>query len=191
MKKFFGLMLLVFTTFTAIAQEHLKFKGIPIDGKIETFIGKLQHIGYSSIRTEPSVALMKGEFGGNICNIMIGSSPTSHIVHSIIVFLNEDNSWHSLNATYNNYKNLLSSKYGKGDSFEFFSDPYYEGDGFETTAISVNKCTYVTFFDVPNGRLRLSIQKVITRACVVLVYLDNINYELSNKEENAAIIEDL
>lgn len=66
-------------------------------------------------------------------------------------------------STYARMRNSLIEKYGTPtNDFHFFSQPYYEGDGYEETAISVGKGTFAVFWIRPgNGNLTLEISKAL------------------------------
>ncbi len=190
MKKILGLMLLCAMSMQVSAQEHLTFKGIPMDGHISTFVSKLKNIGFKEIASEGYFALVEGEFGGNDCQVAIYGSKKSKVVHKIAVILDESSSWYSLKSTYNEYKQLLTSKYGEGTSFEYFSDPYYEGDGYELGALRNDKCTYTTYFDTPNGDIVIAIAYA-GKPCTTLGYVDEVNDDIAEMEEKSLITGDL
>ncbi len=172
------------------AQEHLTFKGVPINGHITTFVNKLKGLGFEEITVSDNIAVVKGEFGEQDCQIGVYASKKSKTVHMVAVILNETSSWYSLKSTYTEYKKLLMLKYGNGKSFEYFSDPYYEGDGYELSAVRNEKCTYMTVFDTPNGDISIKIIDA-GNPCTVLGYVDEINHDIAEKEKNAMISGDL
>ena len=191
MKKILVLLLACMLSAIVSAQEHLTFKGIPIDGKLTAFISKLKAQGFQELGVVDNFALLKGDFGGEKCEIAIYASKNTNIVYQAVVILEESNSWASLKSTYREYKSLLKSKYGSGESYEDFSSPYYEGDGYEMTAIRCNKCTYFTKFNTYNGKISLHIGNISSGAAVVLYYEDKINNEIATREESSQRINDL
>jgi hypothetical protein len=63
-------------------------------------------------------------------------------------------------AVFRKMKNLLSKKYGvPSNDFEFFQNPYYDGDGYETQAIKLGKATFSSFWGTS---LYLEITEVLT-----------------------------
>jgi hypothetical protein len=60
--------------------------------------------------------------------------------------------WDDLKSQFDSYHNLLLEKYGEtSDRFQFFSSPYYEGDGFEMQAVEKDKCSYMSFWSNIEG----------------------------------------
>ena len=66
MKHFFLSMLLsVFISISYAQTEHMKFKGVPMEGTIQSFTNKLVAKGFTSIGIEDGVSLLTGELAKN------------------------------------------------------------------------------------------------------------------------------
>ena len=183
MKKIFVLILLCAISMNVSAQDHLTFKGIPIDGHISTFVNKLKSLGFELEVMSDNFASVKGEFGGENCEIAIYATKTTKTTHQIIVILEKSDSWATLKHTYKEYKSLLATKYGEGDSFEHFSSPYYEGDGYEISALRNGKCGYKTTFNAANGKVAIALLYA-DKGVVALSYEDNTNCQIATREED-------
>jgi hypothetical protein len=85
---------------------------------------------------------------------------------------------------------LLRSKYGKGESYEDFESPYYEGDGYEMTAVRIGKCNYFTKYKLTNGMIIVAIAK-IDKGSVLLYYTDSINDKIAKREKANQKLNDL
>lgn len=160
-------------------KEHIKFKGIDIDGNIDDFIKKMEDNGFTfeKLLTD-NVVKMKGKFMGKSCDLLIIHSIESKEVWKVTVYFKEKESWYDLKKEYLDTKNLFVEKYGVPKShYEFFSEPYYEGDGYELQAIEKDKCTYRTFFYIGVGYIAIGIGP---GCCLRISYEDFIN---SNKDE--------
>lgn len=163
---------------------HLNFKGIPLDGKLSDFISKLEAEGFTFDRyVDEDMAIMKGNFAGRNADIYISATPLT--VWRISVYYNKDESWISLKSDYFQMKELYTKKYGEPKSFEFFWEPYYEGDGYELQALEKEKCYYASFWELPSGTIYI----MINQFCQIsMLYEDKINSELKEKErENTAL----
>ncbi len=172
------------------AQEHLTFKGIPLDGNLSTFVGKLKADGCNLIYSNDNAAILSGNFSGEERKIVIYASKSTKTVYQAVVLLEISDSWSLLKNTYNDYKNILTSKYGKGESCQFFSNPYYDGDGYEMTAIRASKCTYYTEYKLTNGTILLIITD-ISGGTVALSYSDTNNETIADREKETLITNDL
>lgn len=182
MKRLIGLILLCALSLNVHAQEPLTFKGIPIDGNLSTFVEKVKNIGFKELLVSNHNAVVEGEFAGKQCRILIQASQTTDTVFSVGITLKEANKWDSLKYTYDEYKDLLTSKYGEGESFEHFTYPY-DKEGLEMIALMNNKCTYATFFDLPISRIFIMISYVSGGGNVSVVYTNKKNQALAEKEK--------
>ena len=190
------LFLLVFSSSVCFAQDHLTFKGIPIDGKLTEFVSKLQEHGLVLTYTndEGYASILKGTFAGfEDCLIYVLSSKKSHIVWKVSVKFPEQTSWYALKSRYNDYKTSLTQKYGApNDDFHFFTKPYYEGDGYEFQALRNDKCSYTAFFDVTGGLIVIEIEsKEYNSGRVAISYEDEINTQLKKNDQQTSINNDL
>ena len=91
----------------------------------------------------------------------------------------ENNNWYSLKSEYERFKVMFTKKYGKPDSYEYFTEPYEEGDGYEHTALSVGKCSYISFFTLPLGTISLRISESLLDK---IKYIAEENKRSANKE---------
>lgn len=196
MKKLSILFLLIVSSIFSFSQEHLAFKGIPIDGTLTEFVTKLQEVGYALTYTndEGYASILEGNFAGfSGCKIIVVASQYSHIVWKVSVKLPEQTSWYALKSRFNDYKTSLIQKYGEPEGdYHFFSKPYYEGDGYEFQALRNDKCSYVTFFSTPEGHIAIEIEsKEYNSGRVSITYEDIINTQLRKNDQQKSVSNDL
>ena len=63
MKKILITLTVLFAVIDIMAQEHLSFKGIPIEGSMTEFCQKLKSKGFTSIGRENNITLFSGDNG--------------------------------------------------------------------------------------------------------------------------------
>lgn len=189
MKKMLFSLLVILMSVNAFSQEHLEFNGVPIDGKIETFVQKLESKGYKLVEYMGSNAVMKGDFAGNSATLFILGSKKTKTVWKVAAQFADKDSWSDLKSQYKDYKKLYTQKYGEpSDHFEFFSKPYYEGDGYELQALRKGKCNFISFYTLDAGTICVELSK---SECLQLGYEDKINSEISRNEKQSTVIEDI
>jgi len=190
MKKILYIILLLLFSFSTFAQsEHLKFRDIELNGSITDFIQKLEKLGYSVKTNLNDIYLLEGDFIGKTCEVIVVSSKKTKTVWKVKVNLPEGKSWYSLKSEYNSVKEQLTKKYGKPkDTYEFFSKPYYEGDGYELQALKKDKCTYYSYWEFENGIISLDMS---TDCNLSINYEDKINVAIKKKEKDEQIQDDL
>lgn len=201
MKKLLFSLLIIAVSVAAYAQgQHLTFKNIPIDGSLTKCVNALKNAGYELKYQDPDGvgAIMEGSFTNQKATVAIITTPQSKTVWKIAVLFEDQNSWYSLKGDYLILKANLTTKYGQPEeSFEFFSSPYEEGDGYEMTAIYAEKCHYTSFFAVKSssdaflGEITIEISKNETKGRVILSYEDAANTELMKKEKESVVYDDL
>lgn len=195
MKKLFILLGVAVMATTVYSQEifaqdqHLKFKDIPIDGNISEFVEKMKSDGFEVDELLGEKVTMKGKFVNEDCNISVISTPKSNAVWKVVVYLPKQSSWYSLKSDYEAFVKSFTAKYGSPTkSYGFFSKPYYEGDGYEMTALNVGKCTYFTYWEILGGTIAVQINKL---GEVTFQYEDKINGDKKSAEENDNILNDI
>ena len=169
-------------------EQHLKFKGIPIDGTPSEFGAKLKNNGFTYARTiDSGLVIYKGSFAGyNNCEVGVKSN--NNLVYEVVVLFPKSYSWNHLNNTYSSLKEMLTTKYGNPESIEKFENtPSYiniEDDNNKYREVENGRCAYgssfVSLLD-GLGSIMLEIKK---SCCVGLHYKDYYN---EKKKESAAI----
>lgn len=172
--------------------NHLAFKGVPITGDPQVAIIALESKGFSTIQpysTYDHGALLHGTFAGiQDCNIFIGGTAKTDTLYMIGVFLPPSNNWYNLKDQYYSYKEKLSNKYGEPKSFEYFDDPYYEGDGYEISALDNGKCHFTSIFKVERGSIIVSLS---SQESVMIAYQDSEGNTINSEEMNDLADNDL
>ena len=162
--------------------RHFCFKNVEIGGCIDDVLVELQNSGYTILDRGKEGALLGGSFAGESnCQILVSLSEFINEVESITVMLPESLSWWTLKATYENFKEKLTRKYGHPESIEQFYDPYYEGDGYEITALENQKAFYSSKFNADKGYIRVS----IGANRVYISYVDTINEKRIEEKRNS------
>lgn len=192
MKKLFlsiGLMIMSLCVMAQTESSHLTFRGIPIDGNINAFVSKLEAKGYEKKKSIENGYIMEGSFMGRTCELYVFCSPTSRLATKVTAYYPKDNSWSSIKSDYEACKEQYTKKYGKPtDTFEFFMDPYYEGDGFELQAIRLEKAVYCSFWKSSEGIILLKISEYEQ---ISISYEDAQNIEVMGNERDAKIQDEI
>ena len=186
MKRILIALLFVFSCIGVMAQnanEHLKFMGIPINGTLESFTQKLVAKKIKSIQAAEGVGLFNGAFAGkNDCNIFVATVPNRNIVSKVVVCLPPRETWAWLESDYNQFKQMLTSKYGEPlqHSETFKSGAFTSSDYLKISALKEGKCEYYVGWKLNEGVILLEIISIESpSSCLVrLSYYDAINSKL-------------
>lgn len=186
MKRILIALLFIFSCIGAMAQnanEHLKFMGIPINGTLESFTQKLVAKKIKSIQAAEGVGLFNGTFAGkNDCNIFVATVPNRNIVSKVVVCLPPRETWAWLESDYNQFKQMLTSKYGEPfqHSETFKAGTFTSSDYLKISALKEGKCEYYVGWKLNEGVILLEIISIESpSSCLVrLSYYDAINSKL-------------
>ncbi|WP_278820537.1 hypothetical protein [Hoylesella nanceiensis] len=186
MKRILIALLFIFSCIGVMAQntnEHLKFMGIPINGTLESFTQKLVAKKIKSIQAAEGVGLFNGTFAGkNDCNIFVATVPNRNIVSKVVVCLPPRETWAWLESDYNQFKQMLTSKYGEPlqHSETFKAGTFTSSDYLKISALKEGKCEYYVGWKLNEGVILLEIISIESpSSCLVrLSYYDAINSKL-------------
>lgn len=184
-------LLMSFTLIFAQSSEHLKFKGVPIDGTLNEYVSKMKQAGFQLIGTDDGVALLEGEFAGyRGCLIAVSTLKSVNVVNTIGVVFPARENWSSLEGDYEHLKSMLTEKYGEPsdvvEKFQGYGDP--QTDQEKWINIMTDNYTWYTIFETENGDIQLSLEKGdYGEYFVLLKYFDKINTEAVR----SAVMEDL
>ena len=174
---------------TVFAQQHLSFKGVPIDGTLKAYTDAMVKASFHYEGTQDGVSLLSGDFAGfKNCYVGVSTLENLDLVNRIAVLFPERETWKAVLTDYERLKEMLTEKYGTpSDSQEKFTG--YVGDydnDFVMHAIKDGEYQWLTTFSTELGRIELSIKKGTSygTALVCLAYYDKIN---SEKFRNAAM----
>jgi hypothetical protein len=178
MKKLLVIWSLALATLCSFAEGHMTFKGIEIDGDLESFKSKLEKQGFAGV-VEDGAGAMTGMFTGE--GVMVGFYPTliSKKVYKVVVIYPPQPQWSLTESKYRGLVENLKNKYGAPKEsiwkVDAFGDPEYE--------LIRDRAVFVTRFEVANGGVTIGIQNLPEfGVSVYIVYWDRKNDALNNAE---------
>jgi hypothetical protein len=132
--------------------------GVKIDGTVQSVVAQLKTKGFTLDSYSPEgFATMKGTFAGNNVELYVFVTPISKKVWKVVIYFPTVSNWYSIKNDYLEVVEVIKDKYGSPEkSFDFFSKPYYEGDGYEMTAVTMEKCFYSSYWSLPHINTNIS-----------------------------------
>ncbi len=173
-----------------MAQEHLKFKGVPIDGTLKQYTEAMKKAGFEYQLTQDGISLLRGDFAGyKGCMVGVSTLKNCDVVNRIIVLFPERDTWTSLIGDYEHFKSLLTTKYGEPDSnLEEFTTYTGDNNGLKMSALHDDEVVWYTAWSEDLGDIELTIVgSSYGNGCVRLSYFDKANSETVKQ----AALEDL
>lgn len=171
------------------AQQHLSFKGVPINGTLKSYTDAMVKAGFHYEGTQDGIAVLSGDFAGyKSCIVGVSTLKNLDVVSHIAVLFPDKDTWSALLNDYETLKAMLTEKYGApSDSKEKFTG--YVGDydnGLVMHALKEGEYVWYTTFTTELGDIELSLMSgtKYNTGCVRLSYYDKANHE---KVRNAAM----
>lgn len=179
MKRIIFTLSMILVTINMMAQEHLSFKGIPIEGSMTEFCKKLEAKGLTSIGRENNIEMFSGDFTGREASVAVAATDDGNNVFSVIVFFEPSEEWNTLVNTYDYYKDLYTRKYGK-PAMSKEKNPSLSDSNISLMAeVHQGTVVYASAWKVTGGDIELSIEKAtgVYQGMVMIRYRDAQNVE--------------
>ncbi len=181
MKRLFLFLLISVCTLCMAQPNPMKFKGIPMEGTVESFVKKLEAKGYTILGEENRNFILQGEFS-IIKDCIIAVASEKGKVKSVTVINPEKENWAEVYKEYYVLKKMLTEKYGMPRSFEEFHNGDCPTDLLKFLALIRDECTFVSHFTTNEGGIILSMLKRGPKtAGVSLLYENKADIEESQK----------
>ena len=184
MKQLILSLLLAVCTVCTAQTNHMKFKGIPIEGTLNSFVQKLKDKGFTFVGQQDGTAILKGEFAATKgCTIGVARFSDRDQVNLVAVIFPEEDSWTRITKSYFMLKEMLTEKYGTPECIEQFSDSEPSSDLLKFHALLDDECHYISEFFCENGKIQLTMSKQsYNTAAVILRYIDKANADETRKK---------
>lgn len=195
-KSLFIIFIFLFLSFfNSFAQNHLKIKGIEINGTLPQFVDSLKMTGFTVEEINSTYAVLTGPFlGYKNVELIVAATPISGTVYAVNVWFAPYKEWAILKSIYEHCVETIETKYNvKGEAYHNFHWPYKEGDGNEIFALYNNKLEYSTGFTLNEGAAIVMIRKTenFKEGQVLISYTDKINSNIWEKEQYTISSNDL
>jgi len=85
----------------ADSSAHLTFKGVPIDGTLNSFVLKMKQNGFTQVTIQSGIAMLKGDFATyRNCSVIVITPKPKDLVSKVAVIFPECDTWSSLSSNY-------------------------------------------------------------------------------------------
>lgn len=179
MRKLVITFTMLFAVISLMAQEHLSFKGIPIEGSMTAFCQKLKAKGFTSIGSENNLTLFTGDFTGRNATVSVTATDDGKDVFAVVVLFDPSGEWNALINTYDYYKDLYTRKYGKPSISKEKNPALSDSNTALMAEVHQGTVVYGSAWEVTGGDIQLSIEKSsgVYKGMVMIRYRDSQNVE--------------
>lgn len=170
---------MLFAVISIMAQEHLSFKGIPIEGSMTAFCQKLKAKGFTSIGRDNNLTLFTGDFAGRNATVGVTATDDGKDVFAVVVLFDPSGEWNTLVNTYDYYKDLYTRKYGKPSISKEKNPALSDSNTALMAEVHQGTVVYGSVWEVTGGDIQLSIEKSsgVYEGMVMIRYRDSQNIE--------------
>ena len=156
-------------------EEHLSFKGVPINGTLKQYTAAMVKAGFKSEGTEDGLSILSGDFAGfKDCLVGVSTLKNCDVVNRISVLFPEKDTWSALLGDYEHLKDLLTTKYGEpSENTERFTG-HVLSDNSKIYAVNDGEIEWYTIFSIELGDIELTLVggRYSSKARVRLTYWD-------------------
>lgn len=179
MKKLLITLTMLFAVINIMAQEHLSFKGIPIEGSMTAFCQKLKAKGFTQIGRDNNVTMFTGDFTGRKATVGVTATNDGENVFAVVVFFDSSGEWNTLVNTYDYYKELYTRKYGEPANSKENNPALSDSNTALMAEVHRGRVVYCSAWEVTGGDIQLSIEKSsgVYEGMVMIRYRDSQNVE--------------
>lgn len=179
MRKIFVTLTLFFAVINIMAQEHLSFKGIPIEGSMTAFCQNLKAKGFTSLGRDNNITLFSGDFTGRKATVGVTATDDGKNVFAVVVFFDPSGEWNTLVNTYDYYKDLYTRKYGVPTISKENNPALSDSNTALMAEVHQGTVVYGSAWEVTGGDIQLSIEKSsgVYEGMVMIRYRDSQNVE--------------
>ena len=179
MRKIFVTLTLFFAVINIMAQEHLSFKGIRIEGSMTALCQKLKAKGFTSLGRDNNITLFSGDFTGRKATVGVTATDDGKNVFAVVVFFDPSGEWNTLVNTYDYYKDLYTRKYGVPTISKENNPALSDSNTALMAEVHQGTVVYGSAWEVTGGDIQLSIEKSsgVYEGMVMIRYRDSQNVE--------------
>ncbi len=176
-------LILIISLFISVSVFSQQFDGVNISGDLPSAISQYKAKGYTLSKPITNGAILKGKIGNTEIELYLFTTPKSKKVYKATIYLPIRETWYSIKQNYIDYLQVLTNKYGSPQqSYDFFSKPYFEGDGYEMSALGLEKCTFSAYWlNIDNTSIVIEISKFKQ---VKISYENNVNQKIASAERD-------
>ena len=181
MKRLFFILAAVVMNVSMMAEGHIKFKGVEINGTKEQITAQLGKQGCDIFLDLVGTPYIKADFAGLEMYVALLTTSQSKTVYAIVASTLSISERASFIAQYNTLKQLLDNKYGMGKEV-VLEDGYYASSRYSIDRGNADKAV---LYDALNGTILLYVHgDRVRNGNIVVEYIDNANKALKDKEAN-------
>lgn len=177
MKRIITILLCLLCTIGLMAEKHMKFRTLTIDGELKTAMKEVKKWGFMGMKIK-NVAAMVGELDGEDVLLTLVATPESLTLFSVTVIYEGVEQWEEQLAKYDAINASIAAQYGEATEVISEWETPYSVDNQPGQALRENKGSYGSVYSTAEGKVAVNIVCIDGKMCTMVAYIDEQNSAL-------------
>lgn len=177
MKRITTILLCLLCTITMMAEGHMKFRTLSIDGDLKTAIKQVKKWGLMGMKIK-NVAAMMGTLDGEDVILALIATPETNTLFSVSIVYEGSDQWSEQLAKYQDINAKLAAQYGEPTKvIDQWEEPY-SIDNNPIQAFQEEKAVYSSTYTTSEGYVSINLMYTDGKICTAVAYVDEQNSAL-------------
>lgn len=188
MKRITFILACLLCTLVMRGEEHLKFRSVPLDGKLKTAVKEIKSWGFMGLKIK-NMAFLMGTLDGQEVMLTLIATPETKTLFTVGIMYDNMNTWEEVIQQYQTITADLTAQYGEPSKIvQEFEAPYSIENPME--AFKEDKATYSTYYAALGGEIAVDILYSEGKLSTMVAYVDTQNAALLVNEGGEGFLEE-
>ena len=189
MKRFTIIFACLLFSVIMIAEQHMMFRSLPIDGDLKTAMKEVKKWGFMGMKIK-NVAAMMGSLDGEDVLLTLIATPETNTLFSVSIIYEGVEQWEEHLARYQSINDLLAAEYGEPTKVLNQWAAPYSMDNNPIQAFKEQKAIYSSMYSTQGGTVAINMVYIDGKMCTLVAYVDEQNAALYKAEGGTDILID-
>ena len=189
MKRIATILASLLCTLVILAEQHLMFRTLPIDGDLKTAVKEVKKWGFMGMKIK-NVAALVGTLDGEDDMVTLLATPETNTLFSATIIYESTKQWEEAMAKYQTINASMTAQYGEPTEVISKWEPPYSIDNNPIQAFKEEKANYGCTYTAQGGTIAVNMVYIEDKICVLVAYIDEQNASLYKAEGGTEIMID-
>ena len=189
MKRIVTILVCLLCTLVILAEQHLMFRTLPIDGNLKSAVKEVKKWGFMGMKIKNVAALM-GTLDGEDVMVTLVATPETNTLFSATIIYEGTKQWEEAMAKYQTINASMTAQYGEPTEVISKWEAPYSIDNNPIQAFKEDKVHYGCTYTAQGGTIAVTMVYIENKICVLAAYIDEQNASLYKAEGGTEIMID-
>lgn len=181
MKRIATILASLLCTLVILAEQHLMFRTLPIEGDLKTAVKEVKKWGFMGMKIKNVAALM-GTLDGEDVMVTLVATPETNTLFSATIIYEGTKQWEEAMAKYQTINASMTAQYGEPTEVISKWEPPYSIDNNPIQAFKEEKANYGCTYTAQGGTIAVNMVYIEDKICTIVAYIDEQNASLYTAE---------